>query len=100
MYYFVSKCITKEAKGMKSQLTLRLPDDLDEDLSMLTKRLRLKRSDIARMALEKFIGEVKGNEETKPYDRVANIIGTISSGITDLGEAHRRHLLKKMKRHA
>jgi metal-responsive CopG/Arc/MetJ family transcriptional regulator len=87
-------------KGMKSQLTLRLPDDLDEDLSMLTKRLRLKRSDIVRMALEKFIGEVKGNEETKPYDRVANIIGTISSGITDLGEAHRRHLLKKMKRHA
>jgi len=85
---------------MKSQLTLRLPDDLDEDLSMLTKRLRLKRSDIVRMALEKFIGEVKGNEETKPYDRVVNIIGTISGDITDLGEAHRRYLLKKMKRHA
>ncbi len=85
---------------MKSQLTLRLPDDLEEDLSMLTKRLRLKRSDIVRMALEKFIGELKANEETKPYDRVATIIGTISSGITDLGEAHRRYLLKKIKRHA
>jgi len=85
---------------MKSQLTLRLPDDLEEDLSMLTKRLRLKRSDIVRMALEKFIGEFKGNEETKPYDRVASIIGAISSDITDLGEAHRRYLLKKIKRHA
>jgi len=100
MCYFVLECITKEAKEMKSQLTLRLPDDLEEDLSMLTKRLRLKRSDIVRMALEKFIGEFKGNEETKPYDRVASIIGTISSDITDLGEAHRRYLLKKIKRHA
>jgi metal-responsive CopG/Arc/MetJ family transcriptional regulator len=85
---------------MKSQLTIRLPDDLEEDLTVLTKRLRLKRSDIVRMALEKFIGEFKGDEETKPYDRVANILGTISSGIPDLGEAHRRYLLKKIKRHA
>ncbi len=85
---------------MKSQLTLRLPDDLDEDLSMLTKRLRLKRSDIVRMALEKFVDEFRGEEKTTPYDRVANIIGTVSSGITDLGEAHRRHLLKNMRRHA
>jgi predicted DNA-binding protein len=100
MRYFVLKCITKEANGMKSQLTLRLPDDLEEDLSMLTKRLRLKRSDIVRMALEKFISEFKGNEEKKAYDRVADIIGTVSSGISDLGEAHRKHLLKKMKRHA
>ena len=85
---------------MKSQLTLRLPDDLEEDLSMLTKRLRLKRSDIVRMALERFIGEVKENEEMKPYDRVVSIIGTISSGISDLGEAHRRHILKKIRKHA
>jgi metal-responsive CopG/Arc/MetJ family transcriptional regulator len=85
---------------MKSQLTLRLPDDLQEDLTVLTKRLRLRRSDIVRMAIEKFIGELKGDEETRPYDRVANILGTISSGIPDLGESHRRYLLKKIKRHA
>jgi len=85
---------------MKSQLTLRLPDDLEEDLAALTKRLRLKRSDIVRMAIEKFIGEFRGDEETKPYDRVANILGTISSGIPDLGEAHRKYLQKKIKRHA
>lgn len=85
---------------MKSQLTIRLPDDLEEDLAALTKRLRLKRSDIVRMALEKFIGEFKGDEETKPYHRVANILGAISSGISDLGEVHRRYLLEKVKRHA
>jgi len=100
MCYFALKRIAMETNGMKTQLTLRLPDDLEEDLSMLTKRLRLKRSDIVRMALERFIGEFKGVEEIKPYDRVVSIIGTISSGISDLGEAHRRYILKKIRKHA
>ena len=52
------------------------------------------------MALEKFMGEFKSREETKPYDRVVDIIGAISSGISDLGEAHRRHLVKKIKKYA
>jgi metal-responsive CopG/Arc/MetJ family transcriptional regulator len=85
---------------MKSQLTIRLPDDLEQDLSSLTKRLRLKRSDIVRMSLEKFIAEFKGDKEIKPYDRVVNLLGTLSSGIPDLGESHRKYLLTKMKRHA
>ena len=85
---------------MSSQLTIRLPDDLEDDLSTLSKRLRLKRSDIVRMALEKFMGEFKSKEEAKPYDRVVDIIGAISSGISDLGEAHRHHLLKKIKKYA
>jgi len=85
---------------MRSQLTVSLPDDLEEGLSVLSKRLRLKRSDIVRMALEKFIGEFKRVEETKPYDRVASLMGAVSSGISDLGEAHRKYVLKKMGRHA
>ena len=85
---------------MKSQLTIRLPDDLEEDLSALTRRLRLKRSDIVRMALEKFLKEFRGGEEARPYDRVISLMGAVSSGISDLGEAHRKYLLKKMKNHA
>jgi metal-responsive CopG/Arc/MetJ family transcriptional regulator len=85
---------------MTSQLTIKLPDDLEDDLSTLSKRLRLKRSDIVRMALEKFIGEFKASGKAKPYDRVIDIIGAVSSGISDLGEAHRRHLVKKIKKYA
>ena len=85
---------------MKSQVTIRLPDDLEKDLSTLAKRLRLKRSDIVRMALGKFITEFKKGEEMKPYDRVATLLGTFSSGVPDLGESHRKYLLSKMKRHA
>ncbi len=85
---------------MQSQLTVRLSDDLDQELSSLAKRLRLKRSDIVRMALERFFGEFHGKEEIRPYEKVKNLIGSISSGISDLGEAHRKYLLKQFKKHA
>jgi metal-responsive CopG/Arc/MetJ family transcriptional regulator len=85
---------------MQSQLTVRLSDDLDKDISNLAKRLRLKRSDIVRIALEKFLDEFGSEEEIKPYEKVKSLIGAISSGISDLGESHRKHLLKKLKRYA
>lgn len=85
---------------MKSQITIRLPEDLEEDLKAMSQRFRLRRSDIVRMALEKFAREFKGEEKGKPYDKVANMIGTISSGLPDLGEAHRKYLLKKIRGHA
>lgn len=84
---------------MQSQLTVRLTEDLDEGVSALAKKLRLKRSDIARMALERFITESKGAEE-RPYDRVKKLIGSVSSGIPDLGGEHRKYLLEKLKKHA
>ncbi len=85
---------------MQSQLTVRLSDNLDRNVSSLAKKLRLKRSDIVRMALEKFMEEFHLEEKNRPYDKVKNLIGTISSGISDLGEAHREHLLKKFRKNA
>lgn len=85
---------------MQSQLTVRLSDDLDEGLSVLSKKLRLKRSDIIRIALERFLEEFEGKKEEKPYEKVKNLIGSISSGISDLGESHRKYLLKQFKKHA
>jgi metal-responsive CopG/Arc/MetJ family transcriptional regulator len=85
---------------MNSQLTVRLPDDLEKGISMLAKKLHLKRADIVRMALEKFVKQAEGEEESSPYDRVKSLLGSVSSGISDLGESHREHLLRKFKRHA
>jgi hypothetical protein len=84
-------------KKMGPQLINRKTNDLKKGRKALTRKVRLIRSYIIQIALEKFIGELKGSEKTKPYDRVANIIGTISGGIPDLGEAHRKHLLEKMR---
>jgi metal-responsive CopG/Arc/MetJ family transcriptional regulator len=85
---------------MQSQLSVRLSNGLDKEISNLARRLRLKRSDIVRIALEKFLDEFQGEEESKPYEKVKNLIGSVSSGTSDLGEAHRKYLLKQFKRHA
>jgi len=84
---------------MATQITVRLPEDLSEDLSGIAKRLRLKRSDIVRMALENFIGEVEGRREGTPYDRVKALIGGVATGVPDLGESHRKYLIERMRRH-
>lgn len=85
---------------MNSQMTVRLTDALEKDISMLARKLRLKRADIVRMALEKFVKEAEVDDESSPYDRVKNLLGSVSSGIPDLGESHREHLLRKFKHYA
>lgn len=85
---------------MQSQLTVRLSDDLNREISSLARKLRLKRSDITRMALERFLIEFKSGDESKPYEKVKNLIGSVSSGISDLGEAHRKHLIRRFKKYA
>ncbi|MBI5641152.1 MAG: CopG family transcriptional regulator [Nitrospirae bacterium] len=84
---------------MQAQLTVRLSEDLDKGISTLARKLHLKRSDIVRIALERFLGE-SNVEEGRPYDKVKGLIGSVGSGVSDLGEAHRRHLLTKFKKHA
>ena len=85
---------------MQSQLTVRIPDDLEHEVSNYAKKLRLKRSDIVRMALESFFRESSVREETVPYKKVSNLIGAVASGLSDLGSSHREHLLKRIKKHA
>lgn len=85
---------------MQSQLTIRLPNRLASDVATLAKRLHLKRSDVVRIALEKIVEEFHVEEGGKPYEKVKDLLGSISSNIPDLGEAHRRHLLGKFKKNA
>ncbi len=85
---------------MNSQLTVRLPDNLEKEISMIARKLQLKRADIVRMALERFVKQAEVEEENSPYDRVKRLLGSVSSGISDLGESHREHLLRKFKRRA
>ncbi|MFZ5908218.1 MAG: ribbon-helix-helix protein, CopG family [Nitrospirota bacterium] len=84
---------------MQSQLTVRLSDDLAEGISRYAKRLRLKRSDIVRMALEKFLSGVQ-KEETSPYDRVSSLIGAVKTGIPDSGQSHREYLIRRIRKNA
>lgn len=82
---------------MQSQLTVRLSEELDRALAAEAARRRRKRSEIVRMALEEFLG-ASGTEAEAPAALVRGLIGSLESGIPDLAERHRAHLLEALKR--
>lgn len=85
---------------MKGQLTIRLSEELEEGVASLARKLHRKRSDVVRIALERFIrGESEPGEST-PYDRVKDLLGSVESGVPDLGSDHREHLKSRFRRDA
>ena len=57
---------------MDAQLTVRLPETLSKKINRLAKKLRLKRSDIVRLALAQ--GEYHPSAEKRPLDEVVRSI--------------------------
>ena len=80
---------------MDSQLTLRLPSALNEKLEHSAKRLKRKRSDVVRLALEQFLDT---EPDIRPIERVRDLLGRVASGVPDLGQNHREHLIRRLRR--
>ena len=80
---------------MESQLTLRLPAALAEKLERSARRLKRKRSDVVRQALEQFLD---AGPEVRPIDRVRDLLGSVETGVSDLGQRHREHLIRRLRR--
>ena len=80
---------------MESQLSLRLPGVLADKLERSARRLRRKRSDVVRLALEQFLD---AEPEIRPIERVRDLLGRVESGIPDLGQRHREHLIRRLRR--
>lgn len=85
---------------MDSQMTVRLPDELSSKISSMARKLGLKRSDLVRMALQRFVDEQAEDVSTRPYDRVKHLIGSVRSGVPDLGSDHRKHLVERFHKDA
>jgi metal-responsive CopG/Arc/MetJ family transcriptional regulator len=83
---------------MERQLTLRMPANLAAKLDKVARHTRRRRSEIVRLALEQFLGEVDTNEERRPIELVRDLLGSTESGVPDLGQRHRDHLLKRLRR--
>ncbi|MBI2989462.1 MAG: ribbon-helix-helix protein, CopG family [Deltaproteobacteria bacterium] len=83
---------------MESQLTLRLPPSLATKLSRAARRLRRKRSEVVRLALEEFVETGGAPLEVRPIERVRDLLGRVESGIPDLGQRHREYLLRRLRR--
>ncbi len=80
---------------MESQLTLRLPAALAAKLERAARRLKRKRSDVVRQALEQFLD---AGPEIRPIDRVRDLLGSVDTGVADLGQRHREHLIRRLRR--
>ena len=78
------------------QLTIRVPDEQMSRIEHIAKKMGLKKSDVTRMAIKKFIEEYSDNA-VKPYAKAKHLLGVGESGVPDLGQRHRSHLLKKIK---
>ena len=79
------------------QLTIRMPEEYFYKIDQIAKSSGLKKSDITRMAIRKFLEEYSGDENTDLYSKAKHLVGVVESGISDLGQNHRDHLIKKIK---
>jgi metal-responsive CopG/Arc/MetJ family transcriptional regulator len=80
---------------MERQLTMRLPADLANKLERSARRLKRKRSEVVRDALEQYLDS---EPETRPIERVRDLLGSVSSGKPDLGRRHREYLIGRLRR--
>ncbi len=83
---------------METQLTLRMPADLATRLERVAKRTRRRRSEVARLALEQFLNQADFGTQRRPIDLVRDLLGSVESGIPDLGRRHRDYLLRRLRR--
>ncbi|OLC30838.1 MAG: hypothetical protein AUH31_03920 [Armatimonadetes bacterium 13_1_40CM_64_14] len=83
---------------MERQLTLRMPANLATKLDRAARDTRRKRSEVVRLALEQFLGEVDTKAERRPIDLVRDLLGSVESGVPDLGQRHRDYLLRRLRR--
>ena len=80
------------------QLTVRMPDEYSEKLNWLSKKMGLKRSDVVRLALKRFLDEDSEGTDQLPFQKIRSILGVVESGIKDLGQRHRHYLTQKIRR--
>ena len=79
------------------QLTIRMAEEYLNKIVQITKLSGLKKSDVTRMAIRKFRDEYSNEEETDLYSKAKRFVGIVESGISDLGQNHRDHLIKKIR---
>ena len=79
------------------QLTIRISEEYISKMEQIAKSSGLKKSDISRMAIQKFLNEYSNNKEADLYSKAKRLIGVVESGIPDLGQNHRDYFIKKIK---
>ena len=77
---------------MGAQISVRLQEPLLKQLNREARKRRVRRSDLVRAALEAFLSGEAAGINSLPYERVHDLVGSLSGGPPDLGEQHRKYL--------
>jgi len=81
------------------QITIRMPDEYASKIETLSRKMGIKRSDVIRIALKQFLEEGSApGEYHSPYEKVSHLLGIVASDRNDLGQAHRRYLIDKIRK--
>ena len=73
-----------------------MPEEYFSKIEQIAKSSGLKKSDITRMAIRKFLEEYINEEGANLYSKAKRLIGVVESGISDLGQNHRKYLINKL----
>ena len=79
------------------QITIRMPDEYLAGIEKIAAITGLKKSDITRMAIKKYIEAYAAEKEINPYNRAKDLLGVVASGVSDLGKNHRAYLIQKIR---
>jgi hypothetical protein len=82
---------------MDQPLCVRLPPELGRALRAAAQRMQRKPSEVVRMALREFLA-LPGPDAGRPVDRVRSLIGSLDSGVRDLGRKDRAAVLERVRR--
>jgi len=82
---------------VETQITVRVKASLGRRLARMAKERGVRRSDIVREALHAYLEGPASPGLGGPYERVADLIGSVRGGPSDLGARHREHLKKAFR---
>ena len=71
---------------MEAMLTIRIDSATERTLKRLARERQTSRSDIVRQALRQFAAPLGTGKGGSVYSRVADLVGSVSSGRGDLSE--------------
>jgi len=77
------------------QITVRMPNEYGNKLDKLSKELGMRRSDIIRLAMKRFLEATDQTDRQSPYLKVSHLLGIAESDVNDLGQSHRKYLIHK-----
>jgi len=82
---------------MDEHLTVRIPPDLGRALRAAARQMQRKPSEVVRMALREYLAH-PAPDGSRPVDRVRGLLGSLDSGIPELGRKGRAAMLESVKR--